>query len=146
MNRRKKERLVLSQSPGVTVSFKVQDPGQVYISWDEWSAANHCVLAHMLREGDLPRADVEYYLAYLTYIYELVPLYEWTSILEFDTCYRETHPKEKGGGGQERESAPARRKRPQAAKYMLPGDLALLGKIVNTVMRKGRASQEKTSE
>ena len=60
MNRRKKERFVLSQSPGVTVFFKVQDPGQGYISWDEWSAANHRVLAHMLREGDLPRADVEY--------------------------------------------------------------------------------------
>ena len=89
INRRKRDRMVLSDSPGGTVSLKMQDGGQVYISWDEWSAANTRIMAHMLREGDLRRADVEYYLAYLTYIYELVPHYEWTSILEFDTRYRE---------------------------------------------------------
>ena len=89
VNRRKRDRLVLAESPGGTVSLKTEDAGQVYISWDEWSAANNRLLAHMLREGDLPRVDVEYYLAYLTYIYELVPNFEWTSILEYDTRYRE---------------------------------------------------------
>ena len=89
VNRRKKDRLVLSDSPGGTVSLKTQEVGQVYISIDEWGAANNRILAHMLREGDLGRGEVEYYLSYLTYVYELAPLYEWMSILEYDTRYRE---------------------------------------------------------
>jgi hypothetical protein len=59
------------------------------ISIAEWSAANCRLMAHLLATGALARADVEYYLAYSTQIYEYAALYEWEAVLDFDHLYRE---------------------------------------------------------
>ena len=59
------------------------------ISIDEWSAANARVMNKLLMSGELPRTDIEYYLAYTAIIMDMVSLYEWNSILDFDWHYRE---------------------------------------------------------
>ena len=59
------------------------------ITHSEWSAANCCLMAFLLRSGELPLSDVEYYLAYTTMIHQYYEVYEWDSILEFDYLYRE---------------------------------------------------------
>ena len=59
------------------------------ISVDEWGAANARVMNRLLQTGDLPRADIEYYLAYTATVLDFVSCYEWSSVLDFDYLYRE---------------------------------------------------------
>lgn len=64
-----------------------QSQGQVNMG--QWISANMRVMAHLMELGHLRRDDVEYYMAYTAYIGDLVERYEWFSIMEYDTQYRE---------------------------------------------------------
>ena len=56
---------------------------------DEWGAANCRLMNHLLQSNILKREDIEYYLSYMTQIYEFASKYEWDSVLDYDHCYRE---------------------------------------------------------
>ena len=53
------------------------------------------LLNHLLCTGQLPRADIVFYLAYTTKIYEFTEKYEWSSVLNYDYNYRELQAKHK---------------------------------------------------
>ena len=89
INKRKRERMSLSEGPNGLISLKAKETGKMYVSIDEWSGANTRILAHMPAEGELARDDVEYYLAYTVNVMDLVPRFEWMTIIEYDTRYRE---------------------------------------------------------
>ena len=59
------------------------------ISLSEWGAANCRLMNCLLVTGALKRANMEYYLAYITTIFSFVEKFEWHSILDFDLQYRE---------------------------------------------------------
>lgn len=82
--------LVLTRSSDEALSVRVDDT-QSYagVSLDEWGAANMRIMNVLLACGDLPRTEVEFYMAYTTSIFEFYSRYEWRSILNFDYLYRE---------------------------------------------------------
>ena len=49
--------------------------------------ANIRLLNHLLGAGQLPREDIEFYLAYTTK--EFAEKYEWSRVLNYDYNYRE---------------------------------------------------------
>ena len=53
------------------------------------------LLNHLLCTGQLPRADIEFYLAYTTKIYEFAEKYEWSSVFNYDYNYRELQAEHK---------------------------------------------------
>jgi len=55
----------------------------------EYFAANNRLLNFILENGILPRDQIEYYLAYSTYICELAEKHPWDLVLDFDFRYRE---------------------------------------------------------
>jgi len=59
----------------------------IYI--EEWGAANMRLMNFLMQSGELKRTDIEYYLAYTTRIFEFAETYEWNSVLNFDSAYRE---------------------------------------------------------
>ena len=59
------------------------------ISMLEWSAANVRLLSHLLATGALAHQDIDFYLAYMTQIYELAEYNDWERILDLDFTYRE---------------------------------------------------------
>ena len=59
------------------------------ISIDESGAANIRLMHHLLQTGDLARQHLENYMAYTVSVFEMVQVYEWLSILNFDHQYRE---------------------------------------------------------
>ena len=89
LNNRRKDRVYLAEGVDGSVSIKAEEAGRQYISVDEWAAANTRILAHLLEEGELARSDVEYYLAYTVNVLDLVPKFDWMSILDYDYRYRE---------------------------------------------------------
>ena len=89
IQRRKRERLVLSHSEDGTITFKPGEDECYSLTVSEWAAANMRLLSHILRQGDLAYSDVELYLSYTMQIHELADRFEWASVVEFDTRYRE---------------------------------------------------------
>ena len=87
--KRKKETFKVIEGTDGVLSFKTDDSAQVYLSMAEWGAANVRLMADLLAQGRLQRREVEYYLAYTAYIYDLASQYEWQSLLAFDVRYRE---------------------------------------------------------
>ena len=47
------------------------------------------LLNHLLGAEQLPREDIEFYLAYTTKIYEFAEKYEWSSVFNYDYNYGE---------------------------------------------------------
>ena len=66
-----------------------KDPDSFYITPGELNAANIRIMSHWLQTGDLHRDDVELYLSYSVQINDMLDVYEWSTILQFDTRYRE---------------------------------------------------------
>ena len=89
LRRTRKDRLFLSQAEDGAVSMLAKDPEVTSLTQAEWSAANLRILGQLLASGELPRSDVELYLAYTVQIHEMAEVYEWPSIMTFDTRYRE---------------------------------------------------------
>ena len=89
IQRRKRERLVLSQAEDGTITFRPGEDECYGLSMQEWGAANMRLLSQLLRKGDLPLTDVELYLAYTMIVFELADRYEWSSIMDYDVKYRE---------------------------------------------------------
>lgn len=82
--------LTRSSDSGDLLSVRVDDSHPYSgISLDEWGSANMRIMNALIVSGDLPRGEVEFYMAYTTSIYELYARYEWSSILTFDFTYRE---------------------------------------------------------
>lgn len=65
----------------------------IYI--EEWGAANMRLMNHLLCTGQLPRDEIEFYLAYTTKIYEFAEKYDWNSVLNYDYNYRELQAEHK---------------------------------------------------
>ena len=84
-----RENMRWSEGPDGTVSLKEDEFQQVYLTQAEWGAANVRLIHHLMLEGDLPRANIEDYLAYTVMIFEFATRYDWQSVLEFDARYRE---------------------------------------------------------
>ena len=90
IQRRKKDRMVLTEGPDGSLTVKASEPNLRDITWDEWSGANVRLMAAILADGSLRREDrLEFYLAYTARIYDLAGKFEWSSVMEFDTMYRE---------------------------------------------------------
>jgi len=89
IQRRRRDRLVFSQAEDGAIMFKPSEVDTHAITPAEWGAANMRLLSHLLRKGDLAYKNVEFYLAYTVQIYELAEKFEWSSLMEFDTRYRE---------------------------------------------------------
>ena len=89
IQRARKDRMVLTHSEDGSISLKSNDLETYHITVAEWGAANMRLMNFLLQQGDLARAHVEYYMAYTTQVFEYASTYEWTSILLFDTRYRD---------------------------------------------------------
>lgn len=89
IQRRKRERMVLSQCEDGRISLLQNDEEQYNISISEWGAANMKLMAHLLSKGDLQRCQVEYYLSYTMQVFQLADSYDWNSVLMFDSRYRD---------------------------------------------------------
>ena len=53
------------------------------------------LINHLLCTGQLPRDEIEFYLAYTTKIYEFAEKYDWNSVLNYDYNYRELQAEHK---------------------------------------------------
>ena len=87
---RRKEFIIKSGKDSEALILKPDDDHPylgIYI--EEWGAANMRLLNHLLSSGQLPRNDIEFYLAYTTKIFEFAEKYEWNSVLSYDYHYRE---------------------------------------------------------
>ena len=89
IQKRKKDRLVFTQSEDGAILFKPAEEEVHSITMAEWGAANMRLLSDLLGSGELAYTDVEFYLAYTMQIYELSERFEWASLMEFDNRYRE---------------------------------------------------------
>ena len=47
------------------------------------------LMNHLLCTGQLPRDEMEFYLAYTTKIYEFAKMDDWNNVLNYDYNYRE---------------------------------------------------------
>ena len=90
MAKRRRENLRWSEGPDGTVSLRPDDGNeQVYLSLAEWGAANIRLMHHLMTVAELPRSNIEDYLAYTVMIFDFATKYEWQSVLDFDVRYRE---------------------------------------------------------
>ena len=89
VNRRKKDQFTFTTTPGGALSLKTEDTQKVYVTLDEWSGANMRLCAQLLKEGQIQESELVYYMAYTAMISDLAGQYEWSSVLEYDTRYRE---------------------------------------------------------
>lgn len=71
--------MVLTQGENGTLALRESEDETYHITVAEWAA--EC--------GDLQRSHVEYYLSYTMQIFQMAESYDWSSILAFDTCYRQ---------------------------------------------------------
>ena len=90
---RRKEFVIKSGSEDTETLVLLSDDEHPYLGIfiEEWGVANMRLLNHLLCTGQLPRADIEFYLAYTTKIYEFAEKYKWSSVLNYDYNYRELH-------------------------------------------------------
>ena len=89
IQRNRRDRLYFTPGDNGAVTMHQKDPESFHITPSEWNAANIRIMSHLLQTGDLSRADVELYLAYSVQVNDMVDIYEWNSVLQFDTRYRE---------------------------------------------------------
>jgi len=89
IQRKKRERMVLSQCEDGRISLLQNNDEHYNISISEWGAANMKLMAHLLSKGDLERSQVEYYLSYTMQVFQLADTYDWNSVLMFDSRYRD---------------------------------------------------------
>ena len=89
IQRSRRDRLFLSQAENGAISMHTHCPENYSITPAEWNSANVRLQAQLLASGDLLRDDYELYLAYTAQINDFAALYEWHSVLAFDTRYRE---------------------------------------------------------
>ena len=85
----RRERMILTHQQDGTISIKNNDQEFYSISMSEWGAANMRLMSYLLETGALHRDHVEYYLSYTMQVFELADIYEWSSVLHFDTRYRD---------------------------------------------------------
>ena len=86
---KRRDRMSLVEGPDGIMSIKAEAGQSGFITLGEWSAANIRLLQYLLESGELKRSEIEYYQAYSLMIYEFLEAYDWGSILNFDTRYRE---------------------------------------------------------
>lgn len=89
IQRARRDRMVFTQAEDGSIAVKNNEGEPYHITMSEWGAANMRLMNHLLQTGDLPRDQVEYYMAYTMQIFELSDSYEWASVLLFDNRYRE---------------------------------------------------------
>ena len=89
LQRRRRDRMVFTQGADGSLAVKAPEEDTWSITWMEWSAANMRLFHHLLDTGLLQRSHVEYYLAYTMQVYELADTYDWASIVQFDSRYRD---------------------------------------------------------
>ena len=86
---KRKEHLTFTASPEGGLTLKQDEGGSVYITVAEWNGANMRLCAHMLSNDMIKEKELIYYMAYTAMISDLTGKYEWASVLEYDTHYRE---------------------------------------------------------
>ena len=89
VNRKRREQFTIATSAEGKVSLRAEESGSYYVTLDEWSGANMRLAAHLLKTGEIQQSDLVYYMAYTALVSDLAGKYEWSSVLEFDTRYRE---------------------------------------------------------
>ena len=89
VNRKKKDHLTFTSTPGGGLTLKTDDHSSVYVTIAEWNGANMRLCAHMLKKGMIREKELIYYMAYTAMIADLAGRYEWASILDYDVRYRE---------------------------------------------------------
>ena len=89
VNNRKRDKLTFTTTATGTLAIKPDVTSGYYVTFDEWSAANMRLGAHLINKGQLKPKDVLYYMAYTAMISDLASKYEWSSLIEYDTRYRE---------------------------------------------------------
>ena len=86
---KRKEQLTFTATPEGGLTLKQDEPGHVYMTVAEWNGANMRLCAHMLKNDMIKERELIYYMAYTAMISDLTGKYEWSSVLEYDTHYRE---------------------------------------------------------
>ena len=81
--------MVFTQADDGSIAVKNNEGEPYHITIAEWGAANMRLMNHLLQTGDLPRDQVEYYLAYTMQIFKLSDTYDWASVMMFDNRCRE---------------------------------------------------------
>jgi len=89
LQRKRRDRMVLSTSEDGRISLKQNEEDLSGITIAEWGSANMKLMNYLMSTGDLSRDKVEFYLAYTMQVFEMVDVYDWSSILQFDQRYRE---------------------------------------------------------
>ena len=89
VNQKRREHLTFTTTKDGALALKNEENTRYYITFDEWSGANMRLVAHMITTATMKQRDVIYYLAYTAMISDLASKFEWSSILEYDTLYRE---------------------------------------------------------
>lgn len=89
--KKRRETLKMTEGPDGTYALRVDDSPNSFggITVGEWMSANQRICFRLLQTGDLLREHIEYYMAYTTRISDLLDRYEWASIVDYDTQYRE---------------------------------------------------------
>ena len=89
VNRKRREHVSLASLADGGFTLKTDNSAAYYVTFEEWSAANMRLAAHLLKLGQLTPSRVVYYMAYTAMMSDLATQYEWSSCLEYDTRYRE---------------------------------------------------------
>ena len=89
VSRRRKEQVTFSTLADGAVALRAEEAGHYYVSIDEWSGANVRLAAQLVKDGQLKVNHLLYYMAYTALVSDLAAKYEWQSVLEFDSKYRE---------------------------------------------------------
>ena len=89
VSRSRREQVSFSSMAEGGIAIKTEENSNYYISFDEWSGANMRLAAHLLSTGGIAENKLVYYMAYTTMISDLAAQWDWGSILQFDTRYRD---------------------------------------------------------
>jgi len=83
----RKEKVLCNDGGKLTVDTKDEHP-YMGISILEYGSANMSLLFFMLQNKVVDRKDIEYYLAYTKFIYELGEKFVWNDVMKYDYIYR----------------------------------------------------------
>ncbi len=82
--------LILSHDPSTQVVYREEmDKDYQGIIIDEWGAANCRLMYELIKTEKLKGNEIAEYLAYTAQIFDMIHIYSWRSILDYDYAYRE---------------------------------------------------------
>ncbi len=82
--------LVLSSDPSTQIVYREEaDKDYQGLNVDEWGSANCRLMYDLTKTGKLKGNEIAEYLAYTAQLFDMIHVYSWRSILDYDYAYRE---------------------------------------------------------